>query len=172
MADFTLIDNSQAVKDALDNMVDLWLDTWGNEIAAQAKRGVVMDDDNGIQLRKDYRADVDKVNDKAKVGATLESAYWEEFGTGSHADMGKNGGIPGRPEWWVYVKNETPRVSPENRIYRTEAEAKAVAAAWRAEGKDAYATNGRDPNYTLEKAYTTTKSRAINDLESKLRRLE
>lgn len=77
--------------------------------------------------------------------------------TGSHADLAKNGGIPGRPMWWVYIANETPRAKKP--VYLTEDEAKAIAASLRADGKDAYATNGNPANYTLEKAFTFNKDK-------------
>ena len=52
----------------------------------------------------------------------------------------------------MYVKGQGPSatVSAE---YRDKDEAEAVAKSMRADGLDAYATNGRDPNYTLEHAF-------------------
>ena len=47
----------------------------------------------------------------------------------------------------------------------TEAEAKAIEAS--SDGS-VHATNGRDPNYTLEKAYLANKEKAKRDLETKL----
>lgn len=122
------------------------------EITSQAQRTCVMEDDAGKRLKGSYTNTVDESKGTATVGTPLEEGYWEEFGTGEHADTAKNGGKPGRQGWWVYVKGEGTRakVSAE---YRHKDEAEAVAASMRAEGLDAYATNGRDPHYTLEHAF-------------------
>lgn len=122
------------------------------EITSQAQRTCVMEDDAGKRLKGSYTNTVDESNGTATVGTPLEEGYWEEFGTGEHADTAKNGGKPGRQGWWVYVKGQGPsaKVSTE---YRDKDEAEAVAESMRADGLDAYATNGRDPHYTLEHAF-------------------
>lgn len=163
-------DFSAQCKDAIQSVITAWLHTWGNEIASRAKRGVAMDDNTGTQLRGSYRSIVDESQNKATIGSPLESAYWEEFGTGDFADTGKNGGISGRPGWWVYVKNSGNRGGTAK---YSEDEAQAIAASMRAsKGLDAYATQGRRPNYTLEKAFTSAKARAIADLENRLGRMD
>jgi len=164
-----LIDNSIQVKAALNETSIAWLYTWSNEIASQARRNCQMDGSVGVQLRGSYRAEVSDSAGKAEIGSDMEAAFWEEFGTGSHADTAKNGGREGRKDWWVYVKDQPPR-EKESTHYRTQAEAQAVADSMRAEGFDAYATNGRDPNYTLEKAFINTKPKAIEDLKNQLRK--
>lgn len=163
-----LIDNSIAVKAALNEVSRAWLYTWSNEIASQAKRNCQMDDNIGVQLRGSYSTVVDAGAGKAVIGSPLEAAYWEEYGTGSHADTRANGGKKGREGWWVYVKGQGPSAK-ESTHYQTRAEAEAVAASMRSDGFDAYATNGRDPNYTLERAFTVTKPKAIADLKAQLR---
>lgn len=122
------------------------------EVAAQAQRTCVMEDDAGKRLKGSYTFNVDESKGVGTVGTPLEEGYWEEFGTGEHADMAANGGKPGRQGWWVYVKGQGPsaKVSAE---YRDKDEAEAVAKSMRADGLDAYATNGRDPHYTLEHAF-------------------
>ena len=80
--------------------------------------------------------------------------YWEEFGTGSHAAHGD-----GRKGWWVYVKNGETR-SKASKTYYDREEAEAVAQSMQDENIDAYATDGRDPNYTLLKAFKGTKAKA------------
>lgn len=160
-------DFSFQVKAQLNQTTLEWLEETASEIASQANRNVQLEDDAGRKLRGSYSYDVDSVQGEAVIGTPHEEGFWEEFGTGSYADTSKNGGIQGRPMWWVYVTNETPRT--DNPIYRTEEEAKAVAASWREEGKDAHASNGRRPSYTLENAFTTTKPRAISSLEQKLK---
>lgn len=153
---------SQAIRNALYES--------GSEVAAHANSNVKMQYDAGEKLRGSYRCDVNIAGNKATIGTPHEEGYWEEFGTGSHADMAKNGGVPGRTEWWVYVPYETPRVIHHiNCIHRSEEEAKAVAASWRADGKDAYATDGEEPNYTLEKAFTAKKATIQRIFENDLR---
>lgn len=147
----TVTDYRVQIKARLSQAVREGLREGGEEIAAHANSNVKLKDDAGQKLRGSYRSVVNAAGDMATVGTPLEEGFWEEYGTGSHADTAKNGGIPGRPMWWVYVTNETPRT--DNPIYRTEEEAKAVAASWQADGKDAHASNGNDPNYTLEKAF-------------------
>lgn len=169
-SEVVLIDNSATFKAALAEEVYAWLYTWSNEIASQAKRNCKMDGNVGVQLRGSYTAVVDTEAREAKIGSPLESAYWEEYGTGSHADTVKNGGKPGRPMWWVYVTDKTPRA--DHPIYRTEKEAKAIAAAWREDGEDAHASNGTDPHYTLERAFANTKHKAKADARTRLRGLK
>lgn len=169
MANIVFQDFSVQVKDAMKAEADAWLYTWSNEIASQARRNCQMDGNVGVQLRGSYTTSVDTTAGEAKIGSTLEAAYWEEYGTGSHADTVKNGGKQGRKDWWVYVKDQPPR-DKESTHYKTEAEARAVADSMRSEGFDAYATNGRDPNYTLENAFIVTKPKAKADMETRLQR--
>lgn len=150
------IDNSIEVKAELNEKTIGWLHTWANEIAATAKRECAMDGDEGVQLRKSYRAEVDEGAGEAQVGTHLESGYWEENGTGEHAVNGD-----GRKGWWVYkdgYKGNGGKVL-------TEQEAKAAAAG----DPTLHATNGRPPNYTLEKSFIKNKPKAIADLESRLK---
>lgn len=155
-------DFSIEVKAALNDITRGWLHTWANEIASQAKDNCVMKDDHG-QLRKSYRADVDDGAGKARIGTPLESGYWEEYGTGEHAVQS-----PHRTGWWVYIDGGSG-YNGETNHYSTKEEAEAAAAfIQRKYGKRAVATNGRDPNYTLEKAFTSVKPRAEADLKTKL----
>ena len=150
------IDNSIEVKAELNQNTIGWLHTWANEIASTAKRECSLDGDEGVQLRKSYRAEVDEDAGEAQVGSDQESSYWEEYGTGEHAAHGD-----GRKGWWVYkdgYKGNGGKVL-------TEQEAKAAAAG----DPTVHATNGRPPNYTLEKAFTKNKSKAIADLENRLK---
>ncbi len=165
----TFKDFSFDVNAKLDTTSIAWLHTWASEIASQAQRNCQMDDDTGKQLKGSYSSIVNEGKGEAQIGSPLEAAYWEEFGTGTYADTSKNGGREGRKDWWVYVKDQGPRAK-ESTHYNSKAEAEAVAASMRAQGFDAYATNGREPNYTLEKAFTKTKPKAIADLNNQLRR--
>lgn len=132
-----------------------------HEIQAQAQRTCQMEDDAGKRLKGSYGVNVDETKGVGMVGTPLEEGYWEEFGTGEHADTAKNGGKLGRQGWWVYVKGQGPsaKVSAE---YRDKDEAEAVAESMRADGLDAYATNGRDPHYTLERSFQA-KSQWVED---------
>lgn len=162
-----LQDNSIRVQAALDETTIVWLHEWAHEIASHAARNCQMDD-NG-QLRGSYKPVIDDGAGKATIGTPLESGYWEEFGTGEHADTGKNGGKQGRQGWWVYIKGGSGYKGETNE-YATKAEAERAAAFLRNVKKlDAVATNGREPNYTLEKAFDANRKKAEADLQKKLK---
>lgn len=159
-----LKDYSIDVKAELDETAIAWLYKWANEIASHAKDNTQLDGDEGVQLRKSYRADVNEANGEAQVGTSLESAYWEEFGTGEQAVHGD-----GRKDWWVYIEGGSGYEGETNH-YRTKEEAESAAAyISRKYGVTAVATNGRPPSYTLEKAFTVNKPKAIADAEQRLR---
>lgn len=149
-------DFSFSVKADLDDVAKAWLHTWGNEIASKARDNVQLDGDEGVQLRKSYRADVDEANGVARIGSPLESAYWEEYGTGEYAVHGD-----GRKGWWVWKDGYQGNGGP----MLTEEEAKAIAAS----DPTLHATNGRPPSKTLENAFTVTKPKAIEDAKTKLK---
>lgn len=161
-------DFSMEVIAALDEATINWLDEASYEILAHAAENCQMTNEDKGQLRSMYRRELDASRGVAHVGSELESSYWEEFGTGSHADTRKNGGKQGRQGWWVYVKGQgpSPKVSAE---YRDKDEAQAIADSMRADGLDAYATNGREPNYTLEKAFEANKNPLIARLNQLLK---
>lgn len=167
-------DFSPQVKAKLKSIGNNWLNEWSQEIASHAKRNCSMPDDAGVQLRRSYRADVDEDEGEAMIGSDLESAYWEEYGTGEYADTSKNGGIDGRIPWWVYVRNSPNRdVRPRDlKPHYTQLQAEAIAESMRAEGIDAHATSGRPAQYTLEKAFTANRQSAMDDIESKLKGLK
>ena len=154
-----LIDNSFEVKAALNDKTIGWLHAWANEIASHAKDHCAMDGEVGSQLRGSYRADVNDGAGEAKIGTPMEAGFWEEFGTGSYAVHGD-----GRQGWWVYKDGYEGNGGP----VLTEAEAKAIEAS--SDGS-VHATNGRPPQYTLEKAFATNKPKAIADLQRILKEL-
>ena len=170
MAKVEFKDFSVNVKAALNNVSKAWLIETANEVTSHAQRNCVMEDDAGKRLKGSYTNTIDGDGGMATIGTPLEEGYWEEFGTGEYADTSKNGGKRGRQGWWVYVKGQrsTEKSSAE---YRHEDEAKAVAASMRSEGLDAYATNGRRPNYTLENAFDAVKKPAIAELERRLKEM-
>ena len=152
-------DYSMKVNAALNDVTRQWLHDAGFEVQAHAQRNCKMDDEEGKRLRGSYKSVVDEDKGEAIVGSPRESVYWEEFGTGSHAAHGD-----GRKGWWVYIKNGETRKKTGQK-YSTQAEAEEAAEFLRKVKKlDAYATNGRDPNYTLENAFKKTSAKLRNRL--------
>lgn len=137
----------------------------GFEVAAHANRNVKLDGDAGQALRGSYRSVVDETAGVASIGTSREEGYWEEYGTGSHADTRKNGGKQGRQDWWVYNEGE-PYDGPESTHYATEADAQSAAAYIHSRyGSTAIASNGREPSYTLENAFIQTKPDVVREFE-------
>lgn len=161
-------DYSVEVIAALDETTKQWLIETANEVTSHAQRNCVMEDDAGKRLKGSYKSTVELDDGVATVGTPLEEGYWEEFGTGSHADTAKNGGKLGRPGWWVYVKGQQSG-KKSSAEYRDKDEAQAVADSMQKDGLDAYATNGREANYTLEKAFLAVKNPAIAQLKRLLK---
>lgn len=154
------------VKAALNDVTRAWLYTWANEIASNAKEKCKMDGDAGVQLRKSYKANVDDGKGEAQIGSPLESAYWEEYGTGEHAvDKSKS-----RKGWWVYTPGNPGPKGYQSKVYKSYEEAQSAAdwIRWKYK-KAAVATNGRDPQYTLQNAFKNVAPKAKADLENKLR---
>lgn len=156
-----LKDYSIEVKAVLNNVTRVWLQDTAHEVESQAKRGCAMDGTEGARLSGSYQSKVDGA--EALVGSPLESVYWEEFGTGSHAAHGD-----GRKGWWVYIEGGGNGTG--GKTYGSQAEAEEAAEFIRkVHGKAAHATNGRDPNYTLEKAFKNTAPKAERRLEQMLK---
>ena len=155
-------DFSMNVQAELNDVTIGWLYEASNEIKAQAQRDCKMTPEDHGQLKGSYGTSVNEGEGKADIGSPLESAYWEEWGTGEHAAHGD-----GRKGWWVYVKGSSKGDGGES--YATEEEAKAVAESMRKRGLDAYHTNGREPNYTLEHAFDRKKNPVINRLKQMLK---
>jgi hypothetical protein len=103
---------------------------------------------------------------KASVGSQHEAAYWEEFGTGEHAvDKSKS-----RKGWWVYTPGNPGPKGSESGVYADEQEAQSMVRHIRRKyKKTAVATNGRDPQYTLQNAFKNVAPKAKADLENKLK---
>lgn len=156
-------DFSIDVKAAMNSTTIAWLHETANEVTSQAQRNCVMEDDAGKQLKGSYKNVVDDGKGEAQVGSPLESAYWEEWGTGEYAAH-----KDGRKGWWVYIKGQASKGGGKS--YRTKEEAEEAAAFLRGAKKlDAMVTNGRRPNYTLEKSFESTKNPAIAQLERMLK---
>lgn len=159
-----LTDNSAAVKGNLNGAAIAWLHRWGNEIASQAQRNCKMDD--GGQLRGSYKCVVDETKKEARIGTALESGFWEEFGTGSHAvDTSKS-----RPGWWVYTPDHPGPDGYKSMTYMDETEATAMARHIEVKyGHKAVPTNGRDPQHTLENGYKVTLPKAKANLPTEVK---
>lgn len=155
-------DNTIKVKAAINDTTVAWLHEWASEITAQAQRNCRSGESYSAQLRGSYANQVDESKGEAKIGTPLEAGFWEEWGTGEYAAHGD-----GRKGWWVYIKGQPSKGG--GKTYSTKKEAERGAKFLRGKGLDAYATNGRKPNYTLEKAFNTNKSKAIADLKNKLK---
>lgn len=119
-----------------------------------------------LALSYDYKLDTAKGT--AIIGSPLESAYWEEFGTGEYADTKANGGKRGRQGWWVYIDGGEGDFRPTN-VYHSEEEAVKMAKQISAEHHvRAIATNGTKPNYTITKAFEKVMPKAIKRLQQLL----
>ena len=160
-------DFSFEAKAAINEKTLAWLYETAEEIASQAQRNCQFDDESGgKQLKGSYDYQVDEGKGEARIGSPLESAYWEEWGTGEYAHHGD-----GRKGWWIYIPGQASMGGGQT--YATKEEAEAMAAFIRAAyNKEAIVTNGRKPNYTLEKAFKKTKPKAIARLESILKEME
>ena len=167
-------DFSVEIMGVLDETTKQWLIETANEVASQAGRNTSKDGWSSAertQLRESYKANIDNV-DKGTVvvGTPLEQGYWEEFGTGEYADTAKNGGKRGRQGWWIYTPGSKNPSGEKSRTYDSKEEAEdMVDYILKKHGKQAVATNGRRPNYTLEKAFSTSKNGAIDNLKKRLK---
>jgi len=162
-----LEDFSFEVKAKINESTIAWLYETANEIESQAKRICQLDDESGgKQLKGSYDSQVDEGKGEAKIGSPLESAFWEEWGTGEYAAHGD-----GRKGWWIYIPGQASMGGGQT--YATKEEAEDMAAFIRAAyDKEAIVTNGRQPNYTLEKAFKKTEPKAKARLESILKEME
>ena len=164
MADIKFEDYRTEVKAALNDTTIAWLYEAANEVTSHAQRNCQMakeGDELGIQLKGSYANNIDESKGEATIGTPLEAGYWEEYGTGEYAAHGD-----GRKGWWVYVLGYQGN---GGNTYQTKEEAQGAAAFLRSQGLDAYYTNGRKPNYTLEKAFTATMPKALAALAEKLK---
>ena len=140
-------DFSMEVMAELDETTIAFLYEAAAEIESQAKRTCVMEDDAGKRLKGSYANVVEESKGTATVGTPLEEGYWEEWGTGEYAAHGD-----GRKGWWVFIRGQASQGGGQS--YRTKEEAEEAAAFLRrVKGLDAVVTNGRPPNYTLERSF-------------------
>jgi hypothetical protein len=160
-------DFSFDVKAKINESTIAWLYETAHEIESQAKRICQFDDESGgKQLKGSYDSQVDEGKGEAKIGSPLESAFWEEWGTGEYAAHGD-----GRKGWWIYIPGQASMGGGQTYATKEEAE-KMAAFILAAYDKEAIVTNGRQPNYTLEKAFKKTEPKAKARLESILKEME
>ena len=155
-------DYTYNVEAKLNEKTIAWLYEVANEITSQAQRNCQMTSEDHGQLKGSYANKVDEGKGEAKIGSPLESAYWEEWGTGEYAAHGD-----GRKGWWIYIPGQASMGGGQTYATKEEAE-KAAAYIRAAYDKEAIVTNGRPPNYTLEKAFKKTEPKAKARLESLL----
>lgn len=159
----TFKDYSLDILAELDETTIAFLHEAASEITSQAQRTCVMEDDAGKRLKGSYANNVDESKGVATVGTPLEEGYWEEWGTGEYAAHGD-----GRKGWWVFIRGQASQGGGKS--YATQEEAEAAAAFLRTvKGLDAVATNGRPPNYTLEKAFQSKQGWAKDRLADMLK---
>lgn len=159
MADVEFIDNHLQVNRAIDDAVGAFLLEASAELVSAAARGSRVDSGH---LKGSWAANVDESKGEAVIGSPLENAIWEEFGTGEYAVEKKS-----PSGYWVYVKDSSDTTSDDKRIgkrYSLE-KAKLIVAMMRADGLDAYYTNGKKPNHTLQKAFDKNKAKIIRRAE-------
>lgn len=162
-AGVTFKDYSIEVTEALDETTIAWLLEAANEVTSQAQRTCVMEDDVGKRLKGSYKNAVDGRSGVAQIGTPLEEGYWEEFGTGEYAAHGD-----GRKGWWIFIRGEASKGGGQS--YATQEEAEEAAAFLRTvKGLDAVVTNGRPPNYTLERAFEAKQGWAKDRLADMLK---
>lgn len=159
MANIEFHDNSVEVKNAIKEACVAWLHEVGGEIKSKASRNSRVDSG---QLKNSWQYKVDESKLEALVGSPLENAVWEEFGTGQYALKGD-----GRKGYWVFVKGSDKK-SNNPKTYTLEGAKRAVAIL-RSKGLEAYYTNGKKPQRMLQKAFDSTKSKAQQALNNKLR---
>lgn len=147
-------DNSAIVKAAIDDAIIAFLHEAGGELEAKTKRNTKPPKFGDHDVKNSWKYVVDEAEAEAKIGSAIEAAFWAEFGTGEHALH-----HDGRKGWWVYVEgNNSPAVEQK---YYTEEEAKYTAAAMRADGLPAHATNGTEPIRPLFNAFESRKNALI-----------
>ena len=156
-------DFSMEVIAELDETTIAFLYEAVSEIASQAQRTCVMEDDTGKRLKGSYAGVVDEGKGTGTVGTPLEEGYWEEWGTGEYAAHGD-----GRKGWWVYIKGQASQGGGQSYASREEAE-EAAAFLRRVKGLEAVVTNGRPPNYTLERSFQSKEGWAEDRLANMLK---
>lgn len=150
MANVEFHDFSVQVTEALDDAVIKFLYEAATTIDSVTKENSSPERYGDIQANALWSYRVNEDEKEARVGSDQEAGYWEEFGTGEHA-LYKNG----RKGWWVYIEGQSSQGG--GKTYGSKQEAEEVAAFLRSKGLKAHATNGREPNRPLFRAFNGKK---------------
>ena len=165
---FEFIDFTVKVTEAMNDALIAALDEAAGELHAKTVRNSRQGYEYGDILATalwEYELDADNL--KASVGSKHEAGYWEEFGTGSHAQNGD-----GRKGWWVYIEGGSGYEGKTN-TYHTKEEAEKMAKYIKKEyGLTAIATDGIEPNTPLQRAFKSGKPVVERIFEAKLKGLE
>lgn len=151
-------DFSIKVTEALKNAAIAGLEEAASEVESAAQRNSRK---KTGQLKGSWSHTVDESKMEATIGSPLENAIWEELGTGEYAVEGGHGG-----GYWVFVKGGGGGEGgdPVGKRYTLQ-KAKQIVAMMRADGLDAYYTNGKKPNRTLQRAFDSKKGVAKRLIE-------
>ena len=100
--EFSLVDNSNEVLNALDSQVEAALEAVGNQGVSHVKQVITRESrvDTGA-MRNSINHQVVMDENAVYIGTNNEYAIYHEFGTGIYAEGGK-----GRKTPWTYVDDE------------------------------------------------------------------
>lgn len=147
----------------IDQFAVAWLNEVAGEVCSTTKK--LSRGDTG-RTKTSYQYAVDKTAKSAIIGSSYMNAIWEEFGTGEYAVNGD-----GRKGYWVYVvgsKGSVYRPAKYKKSYTLE-EAKKIMAILRKKGLEAYYTNGKRPNYPLQRAFLKNSNKIEQALIERLK---
>ena len=161
-------DFSIKVTEAMTEALIAGLDEAAGELQSRAKRNSRQGYSYGDILATalwEYKVDETKM--EASIGSPYEAGYWEEFGTGEHAQN-----KDGRKGWWVYIEGGSGYEGKTN-TYHTKEEAERMAKYIRKEyNLPAYATDGIEPNTPLQRAFESGKNAVQKIFAAKLKEME
>ena len=152
-------DNSAQVKGAMNDAIVAYLYEAGETLKRRASNNTTI----GAETAGKWDYKVDEKEAQTVIGNPSEMSLWDELGTGEWA-LNKDG----RKGYWVYVKGSGRSTSANQKKYTLQ-EAKQIVAMMRADGLDAYYTNGRKPARGFFKAFTALKPALIRRAEDILK---
>lgn len=145
----------------LEEALNKGLRTCGELLVNEAKKNLttqgIVSEDGGVELRNSLNYRIED-NDTLIVGTNIFYAIWKEFGTGAnHSKYPEKA----RQGWWVYVDNPMALAdyTPSTQSVKTEQEAKETCAWLRAQGLQAFYTDGEDPRPYLQPALDNNKDK-------------
>lgn len=153
------IDNSDDIKNLLEEKVIAAIYETAGEIESAAKRNTRIGKVNGGKTKEGWGYNVDEGSLTAYIGNTQENAIWEEFGTGEYALEGK-----GRSGGWYIMIGEG-----EGQIPEKVAKAYKMKIYCGKDGKRFVHTYGKKPSKALQRAYIKNKHALKKALEYHLK---